>query len=61
MHEGIAGLTRDKSRPSWIPPLPADPFTAVGANQVAQSFTLDIPRRLVRTAAETKEPEMNAF
>ena len=29
MHEGIEGLTRDKTRPSRIPPLPAetsDPF-----------------------------------
>ena len=61
MHEGIAGLTRDKTRLSWIPPLPADPFTAVGANRLAQSFAFDIPRRLARTAAETKEPEMKAF
>jgi hypothetical protein len=31
MHEGIAGLTRDKTRPSWIPPLPAETVDRVVA------------------------------
>src|SRR6516162_2074135 len=29
MHEGIAGLTRDKTRPSRIPPLPAETIDRV--------------------------------
>ena len=31
MHEGIAGLTRDKTRPSWILPLPAETVDRVVA------------------------------
>ena len=38
MHEGIAGLTRDKTRPSRIPPLPAETVDRVarevGAHQI---------------------------
>ncbi len=31
MHEGVAGLTRDKTRPSRIPPLPAETVDRVVA------------------------------
>jgi hypothetical protein len=31
MHEGISGLTRDKTRPSWILPLPAETVDRVVA------------------------------
>src|SRR6266850_8483653 len=36
MHEGVAGLTRDKTRPSRVPPLPAETVDRVIAltNQV---------------------------
>jgi hypothetical protein len=33
IHEGIAELTRDKTRPSWIPPLPAETVDRVVAVQ----------------------------
>jgi hypothetical protein len=34
IHEGIAGLTRDKTRSLWIPPLPAETIDRVVADQL---------------------------
>jgi len=43
MHEGVAGLTRDKTRPSRIPPLPAETVDRVVAltNQPSAALRSD--------------------
>jgi hypothetical protein len=45
MHEGVAGLTRDKTRPSRVPPLPAETIDRVIVDPPAHAVVLSIDEK----------------